>query len=221
MQDSAALLAKVARKKRVVAGKLKGSEKAEIEQLVATGKVIKLGQAFYSAECAPSEETEADRIEQLLLSKPKLFPRGRLETRLAEVKPFFRVALANLVRVGRVLELERVVATTCLYIHREHIVQFHSERSDQGKDLTTLSELIRAAYRTVSERYERRSIFISDLLSESCLDFATLSGWIEHEIIKEGRGQLDEGDWSEANDEQRGAAVDFLGRKRLYIALTP
>jgi hypothetical protein len=86
MQDSAALLAKVAREKRLVPGKLKGSEKAEIEQLVATGKVVKLGQAFYLAERAPSEEREADRIEQLLLSKPKLFPRSRLETRFAEVK---------------------------------------------------------------------------------------------------------------------------------------
>jgi len=224
MQDSAVLLAKLAREKRLVPGKLKGSEKAEIEQLVAAGAVIKLGRAFYLAEHAPSEETETDRIEQLLLSNPKLFPLSRLETRLAELKPLFRQALANLVRTGRVLELGSVGATTCFYIHRQHIAQgVSSDRGSSAKieDPTTLSERIRAAYRTLSERYQRRSIFIADLLSESCLDFPTLSGWIEREIIQEGHGQLDEGDWSEANPEQRRAAVELLGRKRLYIALTP
>jgi hypothetical protein len=221
MEDNAALLAKIAREKRVASGKLKGKEKEKVEQLVAAGKVIKLGQAFYAAELAPSEETERRRIEQVLLSKPKLFPRSRLETRLAELKPLFRVALANLVRAGRVLELGPVGVTACFYIHRQHIMQSLSSEPAELTDLPSLSKRIRAAYRAVTERYQRDSIFIADLLSESCLDSSTLKGWIEHEIIKGGHGQLDEGDWSEANDQQRQAAVEFLGRKRLYIALRP
>ena len=48
-----------------------------------------------------------------------------------------------------------------------------------------------------------------------------LRGWIEQEIVEKGQGQLDEGDWGAATAEQRAAAVELWGRKRLYIALEP
>ena len=43
---------------------------------------------------------------------------------------------------------------------------------------------------------------------------------IVREIVEAGHGQLDEGDWGAATDEQRSAAVELSGRKRLYITLT-
>ncbi|MFY9983622.1 MAG: hypothetical protein WAM44_05570 [Chthoniobacterales bacterium] len=55
----------------------------------------------------------------------------------------------------------------------------------------------------------------------SATSWDELQGWIEQEIVQKGQGQLDEGDWGAATDEQRAAAVELLGRKRLYIALAP
>jgi hypothetical protein len=85
-----------------------------------------------------------------------------------------------------------------------------------GKSLTSQ---IRQAYEQVAREKGRSSIFISDLLKASRLTREELRAWIEQEVVQAGHGQLDEGDWAAATDEQRAAAVEFSSRKRLYIAL--
>jgi hypothetical protein len=85
-----------------------------------------------------------------------------------------------------------------------------------GKSLTSQ---IRQAYEQVAREKWRSSIFISDLLKASRLTREELRAWIEQEVVQAGHGQLDEGDWAAATDEQRAAAVEFSSRKRLYIAL--
>jgi hypothetical protein len=84
-----------------------------------------------------------------------------------------------------------------------------------------LTGRIRKAYERLTRDKGRRSVFISDLQRVSETGWEELRGWIEQEIVEKGQGQLDEGDWGAATAEQRAAAVELWGRKRLYIALEP
>jgi hypothetical protein len=103
-------------------------------------------------------------------------------------------------------------------------IEVRAAKSDEVEQLTTdattkISSQIRCTYEQVAKEKGRRSIFISDLLQASGLSWQELRGWIEKEVVEAGHGQLDEGDWNAATEEQRAAAVDLWGRKRLYIAL--
>ncbi len=94
-------------------------------------------------------------------------------------------------------------------------------RRPKADGLKKLTRTIHQAYERLAHDKGRRSVFISDLLRVSETSWEELRGWIEQEIVEKGRGQLDEGDWSAATEEQRAAAVELWGRKRLYIALMP
>ena len=44
-----------------------------------------------------------------------------------------------------------------------------------------------------------------------------LHEWIKREVIKSGRGNLDDGHWPTATEGQRAASIEHLGSKRLLI----
>ena len=90
-----------------------------------------------------------------------------------------------------------------------------------GNNHKNLTGRIYKAYERLTRDKGRRSVFISDLLLMSETSWEELRGWIEQEIVEKGQGQLDEGDWGAATEEQRAAAIELWGRKRLYIALAP
>jgi hypothetical protein len=117
------------------------------------------------------------------------------------------------------------------FIHRSHLENMmdskdarpaQSAEVRQGSDnQNKLTVRIYKAYERLTQDKGRRSVFISDLRRMSATSWDELQGWIEQEIVQKGQGQLDEGDWGAATDEQRAAAVELWGRKRLYIALAP
>jgi hypothetical protein len=180
---------------------------------------------------APTVESERKRIVEKLLTRPRLFRQSSLKSNLRENQPYFRSALSDLVDKKEVVKLGVVGDAAAEYfIHRDHLVQFlgsievRAAKSDELEQLTTdattkISSQIRCTYERVANEKGRRSIFISDLLQASGLSWQELRGWIEKEVVEAGHGQLDEGDWNAATEEQRAAAVDLWGRKRLYIAL--
>ena len=96
-----------------------------------------------------------------------------------------------------------------------------AETYGDGDNRKKLAGRIHKAYERLMRDQGRRSVFISDLQRVSETGWEELRGWIEQEIVEKGQGQLDEGDWGAATPEQRAAAVELWGRKRLYIALEP
>ena len=225
------LLKKFETKYRLVASDIDSKRQKEaLAQLLKEGRVVHAG-AYYLAGHEPTVETERRRIAQTLLSRPRLFKQSSLKPKFKENQPFFRSALSELIDRKDVIQLAIVAekGTEC-FIHREHLIPLlgsapaplskEAETDRLGPEsIKNLASHIRQAYGQVAREKERSSIFISDLLKASGLSWEELRAWIEWEVVQEGHGQLDEGDWAAATDEQRAAAIELSGRKRLYIAL--
>ena len=221
---------KFKRKHRVVESEIGKTEKAALQRLLKEGRVVRL-RAYYLSGYEPTLQSESERILQKLLSRPSLFRRTALRPRYKESQPFFRPALSKLLAERRVVSLGVSGTDAEYFIHRDHLkkmldsedarpsqpAESYGDRDNRKK----LTGRIYEAYERLTRDKGRRSVFISDLQRMSETGWEELRGWIEQEIVEKGQGQLDEGDWGAATAEQRAAAVELWGRKRLYIALAP
>jgi hypothetical protein len=226
---AARLEKKFKRKHRLIESDIGKTQRAALQQLLKAGRVVRV-RAYYLAGYEPTLESESDRIVEKLLSQPRLFRRTALSSKYQETRPFFRAALSKLLGEKQVIRLGIQGGDGSEYfIHRDHLWQVLSP-SELGPDLSDelpakidpapkLAHKIHQAYERLTRDKGRRSIFISDLQRASKTSWEELQGWIEREVVEKGKGQLDEGDWGAATDEQRAAAVELWGRKRLYIAL--
>ena len=225
------LLKKFETKHRLVRSDITETQKEALAQLLQEGRVVHAG-AYYLAGHEPTIETERRKIVQTLLSRPRLFRESSLKPKIKENQRFFRSALSELIDQKVVIQLAIVGdSKSACFIHREHLIQFVGDTGEpKSKELEASSFAlesgkdraaeIRQAYLRVAKEKERSSIFISDLLKASGISWDELRPWIEREVVQAGHGQLDEGDWGAATDEQRAAAIELSGRKRLYIALS-
>ena len=176
--------------------------------------------AFYLAGHEPSASTEKARITKLLETKPKLFRSSDLLPKNHALKPFGRSALAELVDERIILELQlHGKKSELVYIHRQHVPR--GEPAQQMAAKEAVEERILTAYRDGSTARQRRSIPIADLVQRAGLTASEVRSWIEQVGIPSRRVQLDEGDWAYATEDERAAAIEQGGRKRLYIAIEP
>jgi hypothetical protein len=191
-----------------------------LNELLAEGAVRKLD-AFYLAGHEPSVSTEKARIRKLLETKPKLFPASFLLRRMNRMlKPLARSAIAELVDERTILELSlHGGKTELVYIHRQHLPREEPAQQIVAKE--AIEEQILTAYRDGSTARQRRSIPIAELVQRSGLAASEVRSWIVQIGIPSRRVQLDEGDWSYASEDERAAAIEQGGRKRLYIAIEP
>ena len=227
---AARLEKKFKRKHRLTESEIGKTQKAALQRLLKEGRVVR-ARAYYLAGYEPTLESESERIVQKLLSRPYLFRRIALGSRYKEGQAFFRSALSKLLTEKRVVRLAVSGTEGEYFIHRSHLENMmdskdarpaQSAEVRQGSDnQNKLTVRIYKAYERLTRDKGRRSVFISDLRRMSATSWDELQGWIEQEIVQKGQGQLDEGDWGAATDEQRAAAVELWGRKRLYIALAP
>jgi hypothetical protein len=220
---------KFKRKHRLIESEIGKTQKAALQLLLKEGRVIRVG-AYYLAGYEPTLKSESDRILQKLQSRPCLFRRSVLSSRYKESQPFFRSALAKLLAEKRVVRLGAGGKDGEYFICRDHLLnvlgigdsrspkasEIRAQGSDHHEELTPQ---VNQAYKRLTRDKGRRSVFISDLLRTCGTSWEELRGWIEQEVVEKGQGQLDEGDWGAATEEQRAAAVELWGRKRLYIAL--
>jgi hypothetical protein len=225
---AARLEKKFKRKHRLIESEIGKTQNAALQRLLKEGRVVRAG-AYYLAGYEPTLQSESERILQKLLSRPSLFRRTALRSPYKESQPFFRAALSKLLAEKRVVRLGANGKDGEYFIHRDHLVNIlassdsRSSKSAEayrgGDNLKKLTGRIYKAYERLTRDKGRRSVFISDLRRMSETSWEELRGWIEQEIVEKGQGQLDEGDWGAATEEQRAAAVELWGRKRLYIAL--
>jgi hypothetical protein len=220
---------KFKRKHRLTESEIGKTQRAALQRLLKEGRVIR-ARAYYLAGYEPTLESESERISQKLLSRPCLFRRIALSSRHKEGQAFFRSALSKLLIERRVVRLQVSAKDGEYFIHRSHLVNMMDDKArpaqsaevHQGPDNhKKLTDRIYKAYERLIRDKGRRSVFISDLRRISETSWDELEGWIDQEIVQKGQGQLDEGDWGAATEEQRAAAVELWGRKRLYIALAP
>jgi len=228
---AARLEKKFKRKHRWIESEIGKTQKAALQELLKEGRVVRV-RAYYLAGYEPTFESEAKRISEKLLSEPRLFRRTALRPKYQEIQPLFRSALSKLLANKQILKLGGGGGEGEYFIHRDHLINILGSdkvaglkpsegRRPKADGLKKLTSTIHQAYERLAQDKGRRSVFISDLLRMSETSWEELRGWIEQEIVEKGRGQLDEGDWSAATEEQRAAAVELWGRKRLYIALMP
>ena len=227
---AARLEKKFERKHRLIESEIGKTQRAALQRLLKEGRVVRV-RAYYLAGYEPSLQSESERILRKLLSRPRLFGRTALSSPYKESQPFFRSALSKLLAEKRVLRLAVSGTDGEYFIHSNHLLNMldaggsgSSESSgvrQEGDNHKTLTGRIYKAYERLTRDKGRRSVFISDLRRLSETSWEELRGWIEQEIVAKGQGQLDEGDWGAATEEQRAAAVELWGRKRLYIALGP
>jgi hypothetical protein len=225
---AARLEKKFKRKHRLIESEIGKTQNAALQRLLKEGRVVR-ARAYYLAGYEPTLQAESERILQKLLSRPSLFRRTALRSPYKESQPFFRTALSKLLAEKRVVRLGASGKDGEYFIHRDHLVNIlassdsRSSKSAEayrgGDNLKKLTGRIYKAYERLTRDKGRRSVFISDLRRMSETSWEELRGWIEQEIVEKGQGQLDEGDWGAATEEQRAAAVELWGRKRLYIAL--
>jgi hypothetical protein len=225
---AARLEKKFKRKHRLIESEIGKTQNAALQRLLKEGRVVR-ARAYYLAGYEPTLQSESERILQKLLSRPSLFRRTALRSPYKESQPFFRTALSKLLAEKRVVRLGASGKDGEYFIHRDHLVNIlassdsRSSKSAEayrgGDNLKKLTGRIYKAYERLTRDKGRRSVFISDLRRMSETSWEELRGWIEQEIVEKGQGQLDEGDWGAATEEQRAAAVELWGRKRLYIAL--
>jgi hypothetical protein len=228
---AARLEKKFKRKHRLIESEIGKTQKTALQHLLQEGRVVRV-RAYYLAGYEPTLQSESKRIIEQLLSQPRLFRRTGLIPRFKEAQPLFRSALSKLLAGKQVIELGGGRGDGEYFIHRDHLINMLGSneatalkpsgvRLPKLDDHKKLTPKIHQAYERLTRDKGRRSIFISDLLHISETSWEELRGWIEEEIVEKGRGQLDEGDWGAATEEQRAAAVELWGRKRLYIALLP
>jgi hypothetical protein len=217
-------------KHRLIESEIGKTQKAALQRLLKEGRVVRV-RAYYLAGYEPTVESESERTLEKLLSRPCLFRRTALSPRYKESQPFFRSALSKLLAEKRVIKLAAGGRDGEHFIHSDHLLnmldtggsgssEFSGVRQG-GENQKKLTGRIYKAYERLTGDKGRRSVFISDLRRISETSWEELRGWIEQEIVEKGQGQLDEGDWGAATEEQRAAAVELWGRKRLYIALAP
>jgi hypothetical protein len=217
-------------KHRLIESEIGKTQKAALQRLLKEGRVVRV-RAYYLAGYEPTVESESKRTLEKLLSRPCLFRRTALSPRYKESQPFFRSALSKLLAEKRVIKLAAGGRDGEYFIHSDHLLnmlaaggsgssEFSGVRQG-GENQKKLTDRIYKAYERLTRDKGRRSVFISDLRRISETNWEELRGWIEQEIVEKGQGQLDEGDWGAATEEQRAAAVELWGRKRLYIALAP
>jgi hypothetical protein len=194
-------------------------EQSALNELLAEGVVRKLD-AFYLAGHEPTVDTEKARIENFLEAKAKLFRSSSLVSKSRALKSLSRSAIAELVDERRVLELSlQGKRSELVYIHRRHVIR--EAPRDEALATAGFEERILAAYQECSTARQRRSIPIAELVQRSGLTASEVRCWITQIGIPLRRVQLDQGDWASANEEERAAAVEQGGRKRLYIAIEP
>jgi len=221
---------KFIRKLRLIESEIGKTEKPALQRLLRDGRVVR-AKAYYLAGYEPTLRSESERILQKLLSRPSLFRRTALRSRYKESQSFFRLALSTLLTEKRVVRLGVSGTDGEYFIHRDHLVNMldsggsrptnSAEAYRGGENHQKLTGRVYQAYQRLTRDKGRRSVFISDLQRMSETSWEELRGWIDQEIVEKGQGQLDEGDWGAATEEQRAAAVELWGRKRLYIALAP
>jgi hypothetical protein len=221
------LLKKFIKKSRLTPSEIGRSAGVQpaLNELLAEGVILKLD-AFYLAGREPSTQTEKARISHLLEAKPKLFPASFLLPRKRGLKPLARSALAELVDERVVLELPLHGKTSQLvYIHRNHLARAERPHqavgTRQAVEKGRVEEGILAAYHDGSMARQRRSIPIAELIQRSGLTTEEVRSWIVETGIPSRRVQLDQGDWASASEDERAAAIEQNGRKRLYIAIEP
>jgi hypothetical protein len=215
------LLQKFDRKLRLTTSDIGPSAEAQsaLSELLAEGSVRKLD-AFYLAGHEPSVSTEKARIAKLLDTKPKLFSSSFLLPKSHALKPFARSALAELVDDRMILELPlHGKKSGLVYIHRRHVAPGEPAHQAVGKE--AIEERILAAYRDGSSIRQRRSIPIAELIHRSGLTASEVRSWIVQIGVPSRKVQLDQGDWASAGEDERAAAIEQDGRKRLYIAIEP
>jgi hypothetical protein len=76
---------------------------------------------------------------------------------------------------------------------------------------------VHQAYNRVRGRQLGSAVYISDLATELRIGVPKLHEWIHENVIKSGRGSLDDGHWPTATESQRAAAIEHLGSRRLLI----
>jgi hypothetical protein len=215
------LLEKFGKRHRLTLSEIGGSVPVQsaLNELLADGAVRKLD-AFYLAGHEPSASTEKARITKLLETKPKLFRSSDLLPKNHAVKPFGRSALAELVDERIILELQlHGKKSELVYIHRQHVPRGEPAQPMIAKE--AVEERIVTAYRDGSTARQRRSIPIADLVQRSGLTASEVRSWIAQIGIPSRKVQLDQGDWASASEDERAAAIEQDGRKRLYIAIEP
>jgi hypothetical protein len=215
------LLKKFARYPRLTPSQISGTAAVQsaLNELLAEGTIRKLD-AFYLAGHEPSAQTEKARVAKFLATKPKLFRASFFLPKSRALKPLARTALAELVDERVVLELPmHGKGSTLLYIHRSHVAR--AEQANEALGKGPLEERILAAYRDGSTARQRRSIPISELIQRSGLSAGEVRSWIVEIGIPSRKVQLDQGDWASASEDERAAAIEQGGRKRLYIAIEP
>jgi hypothetical protein len=214
------LLQQFGRRHRLTPSDIDRSAEAQsaLSELLAEGAVLKMD-AFYLAGHEPSISTEKARIAKLLETKPKLFPSSFLIPRKPELKPFARSALAELVDERIALELPlHGKKSGLVYIHHRHVTRGEPAHQIPKE---AIEERILASYRDGSSIRQRRSIPIAELIHRSGLTASEVRSWILQVGIPLRKVQLDQGDWASASEDERAAAIEQDGRKRLYIAIEP
>jgi hypothetical protein len=213
------LLERFTRKSRLTPSEVGTSVgvQSALNELLAEGAVRKFD-AYYLAGREPSTQTEKARISQLLEAKRKLFPASALLSKKRALKPLGRTALAELVDERVILEFPvQGKSSQVLYLHRNHVAR--TESAVQAAAQRPVEERILAAYRDGSTARQRRSIPIADLIQRSGLPADEVRSWIVETGIPSGKVQLDQGDWPSASEQERAAAIEQGGLKRLYIAI--
>lgn len=79
---------------------------------------------------------------------------------------------------------------------------------------------IHSAWKNLSSKTGRQSVFISDLIKESGLPAETVKNWLQKEGVEKGTVQLDEGDLGAAKGIGKGDFVQMAGRPRVYADLS-
>ena len=212
------LLERFTRKSRLTPSEVgtSASVQSTLNELLAEGAILKLD-AYYLSGREPSTQTEKARITQLLEAKRKLFPASALLSKKRVLKPLGRTALAELIDERVILEFPvQGKSSQLLYIHRIHVAG--TEPPVQGAQ-GPAEERILAAYRDGSTARQRRSIPIEDLIQRSGLPADEVRSWILDTGVPSGKVQLDQGDWPSASEQERAAAIEQGGLKRLYIAI--
>jgi hypothetical protein len=230
-KEKVALLKFLKTKSRTKTELLRGSSarrrirQAALDALLGEGKVLRIEQKYFANDPEGAVEqlidAEAARLDTYLNSVPELLSRSGTKIRRAlKDSALVSVTLQHLIEDGRVFELKYKKERLC--IHSAHLPQKsaqmrHSQVASPhpGRDLS-FQEVLHA-YNTVKGRQLGSAVFISDLATELQIGIPKLHEWIRDDVIKSGRGSLDVGHWPTATEDQRAAAIEHLGSKRLLI----
>jgi hypothetical protein len=198
---------------------------AALDALLGEGKVLRIEGKYFANDPVGSVEqlidAEVARLDVYLNSVPELVScSGTKVKRPMKERALASVTLQRLIEDGRVLELKYKKERLC--IHSAHLPQKsaqmrHSQLASPfpGRDLS-LQEVHDAYYRVRGQQLGS-AVFISDLATELQIAVPKLHEWIHDNVIKSGRGSLDNGHWPTATEDQRAAAIEHLGSKRLLI----